>query len=108
MNTEQFNKIFEIIEATKLTDLKLELYEYAVKYAHIKVDWYFVSDEKRREMDKSRTLAHNAFIDSCNILSRNMASIGEDNSWINLLGNERKVIGDFGCYVQFCLGIKAK
>lgn len=108
MNTEYFNKILDSIEATKLTDLKNELFEYAVKYARIRVDWCFASEDKKREMDKSRTVVHNAFIDSCNILSRNMASIGEDNSWRTLLGNDRKIIGDFGCYIHFYWGIKAK
>lgn len=108
IKTEQYNKIIANIEATKFTDLKLELYKYAVKYARIRVDWYFAYEEKRREMDISRTLAHNAFIDSCNILSRNMAAIGEDNIWRTILGNDRRDIGDFGCYLQFYIGIQAK
>ena len=108
MDTEKFREIFESIELTKLTDLKLELYEYAVRYARIRVDWYFADEEKRREMDGPRTIAHNAFIDSCNILSRNMAQTGEDNSWRTSLGNDRKVIGDFACYIEYCLGIFTK
>jgi len=49
--------------------------------------------------DKSRTIAHDIFIDCCNIFSRNMAKNGEDVSWRNKLGDNRQTIGDFACFV---------
>jgi len=56
----------------------------------------------------TKTVSHDAFIDSCNILSRNMAKAGEDNSWREVLGDNRKEIGDFACYLSCILGIKAR
>ena len=59
-------------------------------------------------MHEERRSAHNVFIDACNIMSRNMIKNGEDASWRKELGDDRKVIGDFACYISFVLGIKAR
>ena len=59
-------------------------------------------------MDPERTRAHNALIDCCNILSRNMRTAGEDNSWRVALGDDRKAIGDFACLLHCLLGISAR
>ena len=80
----------------------------ATRYARVRVDWERSSPDVRRDMDDERTRSHNTFIDSCNILSRNMAKIGEDNSWRQLLGDDRKTIGDFACYLHCLLGLKAR
>lgn len=56
-------------------------------------------------LDAARTIVHNRFIDSCNILSREQAKIGEDNSWRNAIGMERKLIGDWACWVSCFIGI---
>jgi hypothetical protein len=108
MGIEKFKGILECILSTKLVDLKTELFEYAIRYARIRTDWYLATDEGRRELEDTRTRAHDAFIDSCNILSRNMEQSGEDNSWRIKLGNERKEIGDFACYVHYYLGLKKR
>ena len=80
----------------------------AVRYAGIRAKWCLESADGRRGMDTERTRAHDAFIDSCNILSRNQAKNGEDNTWRAKLGDDRKVIGDFACYVHCILGIGAR
>jgi hypothetical protein len=108
MDIEKFNEIVKCLISTKLTDLKTELFDYAIRYARIRTDWYLASDEKRRELGDTRTRAHDALIDSCNILSRNMAQSGEENTWRINLGTERKEIGDFACYVHYFLGINAR
>lgn len=61
------------------------------------------SREQRIEMDQRRRLAHNTFIDACN-----MGAEGEDNSWRADLGDDRKIIGDFACFVHCFLGIEAR
>ena len=71
-------------------------------------DWMVVSVENRHDMDKTRTLAHNTFIDACNILSRNMGKQGEGNAWRRDLRDNRKDIGDFACYLHCNLGIRAR
>jgi hypothetical protein len=108
MEIEKFNEILECILSTKLVDLKTELLEYAVRYARIRTDWYFASYEKRKELDDTRTRAHDAFIDSCNILSRNMENAGEDTTWRINLGTDRKVIGDFACFVHYHFGVQTR
>jgi hypothetical protein len=100
--------IYEQINGTRLHQLKEALLQSAIAYARIRVDWYTASVDARREMDQHRTNVHNAFIDACNILSRNMAKHGEDSSWRALLGNDRKTIGDFACYLHCLLGLKAR
>ncbi len=63
---------------------------------------------ERLEADKQRTSAHNALIDAINVLSRSMAKAGQDNEWRRLLTDERKVIGDFSCFLVAHLGILAR
>ena len=93
---------------TYLIELKDDLLQYAVRYARIRVDWYFLDIDARRETDENRSRAHNAFIDACNILSRNMGKKGLDIEWRAKLGNDRKVIGDFACYVHAYIGVMAR
>ena len=79
----------------------------SVRYAHIRAEWSLMNSEQRREADDSRTRAHNALIDSCNILSRNMNKSGDSVAWRALPGDDRKVIGDFACYLHCLLSIKS-
>ena len=108
MISEKAQKVFAAIEKSTLDDLKNRLYKSALYYAHLRSEWLLANGEARREMDERRTRAHNAFIDDCNILSRNMLKAGEDNSWRDVLGDERREIGDFACYVHYILGLRAR
>lgn len=108
MIENDFRICFQAIEGTKLAELSNGLFRSAVRYAHIRAEWHFMTAEEKLEEDVERTRAHNAFIDKCNILSRNQQSIGEDGSWRTLLGNDRKINGDFACYIHCWLGIQAR
>jgi len=108
MNSDLACKIYDAIRTSSYPDLVDDLVQYAVRYAQMRVEWKLKNTEERRDMDMSRTRAHNAFIDSCNILSRNMAKLGEDITWRDLIGKDRKVIGDFACHLHCLLGIKAR
>jgi len=99
-------KFFTLIECTSYTDLKKSLYTAALRYANIRADWMMLSDKEKAENDFERTSAHNRFIDACDILSRNQAKTGEDNSWRKELGNDRKSIGDFACYIHMFISLK--
>jgi len=79
-----------------------------VRYARIRVDWELSDQKNRKEMDEERTRAHNAFIDSCNILSRNLHQKSEDNTWREELGTDRREIGDFACFIHCILGLRAR
>jgi hypothetical protein len=95
---------FKAVENSKLTELKKSLYKAAVHYSTIRAEWEFQSIDDR--VDAARTIVHNRFIDSCNILSREQAKIGEDNSWRGAIGIDRKLIGDWACYLNCFIGIR--
>ena len=64
-----------------------------------------MSNGERMEADKGRTIKHNAFIDSLNILTRLLNSDGISTPWREQLGDDRKRIGDFACFVAYIVGI---
>jgi hypothetical protein len=96
------------IQKSEHVVLRRELFQKALEYANIRAQWNMMSTELRVEVDQRRTIAHNAFIDACNIMSRNMGKSDEDNSWRATLGDDRKIIGDFACYIHCFLGIEAR
>lgn len=108
MNYNQAQRIFAAIEASNQGGLRCDFFERAINYAQFRARWPMLSFEQRRELDNLRTAAHNTFIDSCNILSRNMAHTGEDNSWRADLGDDRKVLGDFACFILLILGLRGR
>lgn len=108
MNDTTAIELYEAIKKSSLQNLVDDLLKAAVKYARYRTDWQLSSLEERKAMDAARTRAHNAFIDNCDILSRNMIKIDEDNNWRALLGDDRKFIGDFACHLHCILGIKAR
>jgi len=108
MNEAFFMPIFQQIESSSLVKLRVQFYKLSVRYAQVRASWNFKSIEEMAEDNSERTILHNTLIDSVNILARNMEKIGEDASWRTKLGNDRKVIGDFGCYVAAWLGIRQR
>lgn len=80
----------------------------ACKYAKMRIDWEFMNNDEKSENDSYRTSSHNAFIDSLNILGRYQGKQDIDNSWREQLGEERKHIGDFACYIAYRIGIDNK
>lgn len=108
MDIKEANHIYEIISSSKFKSLSDKLIRSAANYAQIRVTWYFSSFDEKIEIDTERTLAHEALIDSCNALARNMKASGEDYTWRGTLGNDRKIIGDFACYIHAILGINAR
>jgi len=92
----------------QLEVLLREMLDAAVHYAHLRARWRLAGAENRRDMDRERTIAHEAFIDSLNILSRNVAARERDNRWRRTIGDERKLIGDFACAWAALLGIEGR
>ena len=99
--------IYKQISDTKQIEILNNLVSSAVEYARIRTDWYLSEKERRIELNERRTAAHNTLIDSCNILSREMAKNGENISWRDTLGEERVDIGDFACHLHCIMGVKA-
>ena len=64
-----------------------------------------MSREERMDADAGRTMTHDGLITSVNVLARIAEKEGVDNSWRDRLGDERKRIGDFACFVSYITGI---
>lgn len=84
------------------------MYAKAIRYAEIRARYFLEDSGGKADLEESRSRAHDSFIDACNILSRAMGATGEDNTWRQSLGDDRRVIGDFACYVALFLGLKAR
>jgi len=95
---------FMAVQNSKLVELRKSLYKAAIHYATIRVEWEFQGIDER--VEAARTIVHNRFIDNCNILSREQFKIGEDNSWRGAIGTDRKLIGDWACYITCFIGIR--
>ena len=113
MHFETAESVYDEIRESQLPDqalatLKGDLIKSAVRYARIRTDWRLERPEARNAMSSDRTLAHDACIDSCNALSRFMANNGLPTAWRSRLGQDRKEIGDFACYLHCILGIMAR
>lgn len=113
MSPEDAQTILQEIEQAIGTDaVLLDLYQQmlaaAIRYARLRSEWFMVPVETRCEMDAQRRAAHNAFIDACNILSRAMNKLGKPIAWRQVLGQDRKEIGDFACWLHAILGVRAR
>ena len=108
MNLHVAQQVFESIDASKLADCKRDLYQAARRYAGMRVEWRLAALDERLQMDAGRTRAHDALIDTFNILSREQAKRGEDNSWRKTLGQDRKILGDMAAYIVLFLALSAR
>ena len=111
MDWDQAIRILSGIEEAVSDDphgLRQDLICRAIRYARLRSDWQVSTPEARQKMDAERTAAHNTFIDACNILTRDMQRQGLDIAWRAHLGEDRKEIGDFACYLHCILGLRAR
>ena len=95
-------------EDQQLRLLQREFLRPAIRYARIRADWQLATVDMRSQMSAERTGAHNTFIEACNALSRYMASHGMTTSWRTRLGTDRKILGDFACFIHCILGLQAR
>lgn len=114
INFEQANILFEKIQtALESTDedakeLFDDFLEAAIEYASIRSKWLMLSKEEKMDSDKSRTLKHDTLIIRLNVLIRYLDKIGRNVSWKDELGDSRKRIGDFACYIALLYGLSAR
>ena len=103
-----YSGMAESIEKCELED-KMDFWNDCLKkacdYTRIRNDWERMSREDKMAADQGRSLTHDGFITSLNILSRIAANEGIDNSWREQLGDDRKRIGDFACFITYITGI---
>ena len=95
-------------EATSFHGLLHQMRRAAARYAGLRAEWALASVEARPGLEDTRSFAHDAFIDACNILSRNMAARGESIEWRRELGDDRKTLGDFACWLTLSLALSAR
>ena len=108
MRPHEAAEILAAIDASRAATALEAFVEAAVRYARLRVDWYRSPPDARRSLDDARRRAHDAFIDTCNILSRAMKDLDEDNGWRGTLGSDRRRIGDLACYVHCHLALRAR
>ena len=105
---EIYQDLVESVGKCKLED-KMDFWneflQAALNYTTIRCKWETMSNAEKMEADRGRSLTHDGFITSVNILSRIAEQEGVDNSWREMLGDERKRIGDFACFVTYITGI---
>ena len=85
----------------------------AITYAQIRQDWEYYSIEQKREEDESRTIKHNAFIDSVNMFLRFLKKTitlekvhKETNELLEKFESmDRKQKGDIACYLACLVAI---
>lgn len=82
--------------------------ESAVRYANIRAEWALKDVKWRLAQDHGRRIAHNAFIDRCNLMARWMKKLEQNTQWRRDLGEDRKRIGDFACLLHAALAISAR
>ena len=102
---DEMNECYEKIAADDKADFYKEILEKAFKYTEIRCSWELMTGEERAEKDPYRTSVHNGFITSLNVLSRHAELEGIDASWLGKLGDARKRIGDFACFLTYINGM---
>lgn len=87
----------------------------AVSYSEIRARWLLMDKEQKMEDDSVRTARHNTLILQINILSRYLRNQKKKPAfWRDKLGYEeddrinRKVMGDFACYLSFVNSLCAR
>lgn len=109
----------EMIEEIGTDPDALELYEElitaAVNYSEIRARWLLMDKAQKMEEDSVRTARHNTLILQINILSRYLRNQKKKPAfWRDKLGYEeddrtnRKVMGDFACYLSFVNSLCAR
>ena len=89
-----------------IMDLFRLMQKNAVRYAQIRSGWFQMEREERNKQDRQRSIYHDAFIASCETMARIEGAAG--SKWMQVLGNDRKRIGDFACYIALFLGLEAR
>ena len=95
MNTET-KKIFELrkIVDNTIKELLSDVFTLAKQYSDIRYNWFFMSREEKKEKDAGRSMKHDRFIDSLNILNRYLTKkfLSE---YVIEISSDRKIVGDF-------------
>lgn len=94
-----------IIKSINQDEDALELYDDLINlssdYVTIRSNWTTHDRKWKQDNDKRRTAIHDVLISQFDILARYLKSQGKDTSWRDEIGDNRKRIGDFACYLVY-------
>ena len=99
---------------TEAKELYEDLIGASITYASIRSKWLTLTIEEKASTDSRRTSAHDSVITHINMLARYLKMHGIETAWRDALGDEkedpnnRKRIGNFGCYLAFVNAIAAR
>lgn len=114
LSFEEANRIYNmIVECAPENDREFDarfqaLVERAEKYAAYRAGWLGMSRQEKMEIDEERSRNHDLFIKAKNQLSTYMYEQKLGNDWDDLLGEERKRIGDFACFLVYVRSVLAR
>ena len=114
LNLEAAEKIYmAIIKQAPVRDREFEklfgtMQERAVTYAGYRAKWLTQSLQERLEVDETRSRHHDLFIKAKNDLVKYMYANKMDADWDDELGEARKRVGDFACYMVFLMSLHAR
>ncbi|MGN0494769.1 MAG: hypothetical protein ACI4GW_00940 [Lachnospiraceae bacterium] len=90
-------------DANSLESIKVQLMDViqqAKHYSYYRKCWDSFSLQELSQRNKERTEMHDLFIIELNRLADNVVkATGRETSWRDLLGNDRKILGDFAEYI---------
>ena len=108
---EKINKYYdEILEYChkddEVFDMWQDMLNKAIEYTSIRAKWSLMSTAEKIENDAHRTACHDSFINSLKIYVRYLKQLGINLLVNELIGQDRKTIGDFANYIVFREAIK--
>ena len=75
----------------------------AVNYANNRTAWSFMKQAERMDDDRSRSIKHDAYMSSLNAICRKLGI-----EVIDEIMPDRKMKGDFACYVALFLALEQR
>lgn len=78
----------------------------AIEYTNIRAKWSLMSTEEKVKNDAYRTACHDSFINSLKMYIRYLNDLAGALTAIDLIEEDRKVLGDFANYIVFREAIK--
>ena len=111
---ERADEIYKLLlEAAPINDSEFDnnfnrLIPKAVEYSDYRSRWLGMSTIEQNNIERDRACNHDIFVDTKNDLGKYMLDHNMDITWTILLGEDRKNIGDFACYLSYVQGIKAR
>lgn len=91
-----------------------EIIDKAVEYVALRVKWTYMDRQWKIDEDSGRTRKHDALIVKFNQLERYLKLQGKEAKWRAMLGYieddpyNRKVLGDFSCFLVYVHGINGR